>query len=101
MLDILNFHSIGGPVRTLLFKNIFLCLIIFSCINTFASTGKIFEFKYSSSKISPFKISVQSGSKEEAFKLAAKQCFQKLTNGIYPGESTGMDYIDVCANPKM
>jgi hypothetical protein len=39
--------------------------------------------------------------KEEAFKIAAKTCFNQLTGGKYPGEEKGMDIIDICANPKM
>ncbi|MBC7419297.1 MAG: hypothetical protein H7328_01095 [Bdellovibrio sp.] len=40
-------------------------------------------------------------SKDEAFKLAAKVCFNQLTGGKYPGEEKGLDIIDICANPKM
>lgn len=33
-------------------------------------------------------------------KTAAKACFNKLTNGKYPGEERGLEIIDACANPK-
>lgn len=33
------------------------------------------------------------------YKSAAKYCFNTLTKGVYPGEETGLQYIDLCANP--
>jgi hypothetical protein len=56
-------------------------------------------FKYRTPQ-SEFKITKNAASHEQAFKLAAKDCFQKLTNGKYPGEEKGLEIIDVCANPK-
>ena len=52
-------------------------------------------------KASSFTIVKSALSKDMAFKLAAKDCYQKLTGGKYPGEERGLDIIDVCANPKM
>lgn len=60
-----------------------------------------FKFVFSEPKAKPFSIKMKAATKEDAFKLAAKECFQKLTGGKYPGEERGLDIIDVCANPKM
>ncbi len=70
-------------------------------IQSQAATTQVWTFTYKPKKQEAFKIKMGASSKETAFKLAAKECFQKLTNGVYPGESVGLDYIDVCANPKM
>ena len=61
-----------------------------------------FKFVFNqNNKKESFTISQAAATKEDAFKLAAKNCFQKLTNGKYPGEERGLDIIDICANPKM
>ncbi len=46
-------------------------------------------------------IVTQAVNKDEAYKLAAKECFSQLTGGQYPGEEKGLEIIDICANPKM
>jgi hypothetical protein len=65
-----------------------------------ASSAKSYQFEYKPSKTSTFKIAISASSHDEAFKLAAKDCFSKLTGGKYPGEEKGLLYIDICANPK-
>lgn len=65
-----------------------------------AAATKSYTFEYKASKSATFKIEINAGSKDEAFKLAAKNCFNKLTGGKYPGEEKGLNYIDICANPK-
>lgn len=37
---------------------------------------------------------------EEAFEKAAKSCFQHFKSGRRISEETGLDIIDVCANPR-
>ncbi len=61
---------------------------------------KSYTFEYKASAKNTFKIQKLALSQDEAFKLAAKECFNKLTGGKYPGEEKGLDYIDICANPK-
>ena len=61
---------------------------------------KTYTFEYKTSKTASFKIQKLALSHDEAFKLAAKECFSKLTGGKYPGEEQGLTYIDICANPK-
>lgn len=34
------------------------------------------------------------------FREAARICYMKETNGVYPGEIRGLEVIDMCANPK-
>ena len=36
----------------------------------------------------------------KTFKLASYKCFEKLTGGVYPGEESGMNIIDICVNPR-
>lgn len=55
-----------------------------------------FNFKY----VDGSKIKVQAKNWEAAYKIAAKQCFQELTKGKYPGEERGLYIIDICANPR-
>ena len=62
--------------------------------------AKSWTFSYKTAKNMTLQIKKSAPSYESAFKLAAKECFQKLTNGQYPGEERGLDIIDICANPK-
>ena len=84
-------------------KTLLITLALGLTLNAHASTVKnksyIFEFK--APQVKAFKISREAASRDEAFKLAAKDCFQKLTNGHYPGEEKGLQIIDICANPKL
>lgn len=81
-------------------KTIFLIAVLATGLNTFAATSaeKTYSFQFKSIK-KP--IAMKASSKEDAFKLAARECFSKLTGGSYPGEEKGLDIIDICANPKM
>ncbi|MBC7742133.1 MAG: hypothetical protein H7061_08045 [Bdellovibrionaceae bacterium] len=63
-----------------------------------AVPAKSFNFTFKSIKTP---IQKSATTKEDAFKLAAKECYQQLTGGTYPGEEKGLDIIDICANPKM
>ena len=35
----------------------------------------------------------------KTYKEAAQLCFTALTKGRFPGETKGLEYIDICANP--
>lgn len=61
---------------------------------------KTYTFSYKTPKNQSLQIKMNAKSYEEAYKAAAKDCFQKLTHGKYPGEEKGLDIIDICANPK-
>ena len=65
------------------------------------ATAKPYSFQFKPAKAKVFSITQAAASKEEAFKLAAKECFKKLTDNKYPGEEKGLEIIDICANPKM
>jgi hypothetical protein len=62
---------------------------------------KQWTFTYKPKQQKSFPLTFTAETKADAFKLASKACFQRLTNGQYPGEEKGLEYIDVCANPKM
>ena len=83
-------------------KTILLLAALITGFKAFSATEpmneRIYNFKFKS--ISK-PISKKAPSKEDAFKLAAKECFTQLTGGKYPGEEKGLDIIDICANPKM
>ena len=66
---------------------------------TEAAISYSFQFKAPQAKV--FSITQKASSKEVAFKLAATECFRKLTGDKYPGEEKGLEIIDICANPKM
>lgn len=72
-------------------------------LSAFASTSTTSEYKFvfNPHKKDSFTLTQKAPSKEAAFKLVAKTCFQQLTGGKYPGEERGLDIIDICANPKM
>lgn len=65
------------------------------------AASKSYTFTYKPKRAESFALTTQAESKEAAFKVASKACFQKLTKGEYPGEEKGLEYIDTCANPKM
>ncbi len=85
-------------------KALLTLITLFTALNGFSSTGpsnsKNFKFSYSAGK-QIFEVQTTAANRDAAFKIAAKECFQKLTGGKYPGEDRGMDIIDICANPKM
>ena len=80
-------------------------LLLFAVVSALGSTSfaapKAWSFTYKPKAKDSFTLTMQAETKQEAFKVASKSCFQKLTNGEYPGEEKGLEYIDICANPKM
>lgn len=76
-----------------------LCMSAFSFAAT-TPAEKSYKFTYRMDK-QIFEVSKVAANKDIAFKLAAKDCFNQLTGGKYPGEERGLDIIDICANPKM
>lgn len=85
-------------------KKIILFTFVTVSLKTMASptSPKEFVFKFKSAPgATAFQINKKASTKEEAYKLAAKECFQKLTGGHYPGEEKGLEIIDICANPRM
>ncbi len=62
---------------------------------------KAFSFQFKAPKSKAFLITQKAPNQELAFKLAASECFKKLTGNKYPGEEKGLEIIDICANPKM
>ena len=84
-------------------KTALLALILSLSLTAVASADaqtKSYTFKYKLNQ-QVFELKQIAATKDIAFKIAAKECFQKLTGGKYPGEERGLDIIDVCANPKM
>ena len=80
-----------------------IALILAQCLSAFAAQSpqaKSYKFTYKLGQ-QVFELNQAAPTQEIAFKLAAKECFQKLTGGKYPGEERGLDIIDICANPKM
>lgn len=87
----------GGFMKTTLFFT-----VLFTAFSAFsANSAKSYSFQYKATKFKAFAITQQASSQEEAFKLAAKECFKRLTGDRYPGEEKGLEIIDICANPKM
>ena len=76
-------------------------LTVLSTFSAQATTGPEFKFTFKSSATTRIEIKQVAPTKDLAFKLAAKECFNQLTGGKYPGEERGLDIIDICANPKM
>lgn len=66
-----------------------------------APQPKTWTFTYRPKADRAFPLTFTAESKAEAFKMASRECFRKLTKGEYPGDEKGLEYIDVCANPKM
>lgn len=62
---------------------------------------KAWMFQFKDLSKNKFQIKKEAATYEEAFKLASKECFNKLTHGTYPGEEKGLDIIDICVNPKI
>ncbi len=79
-------------------KSLLLTLVILAAGS---ANAKPFSFKFKPTNAKSFSITQTAGSQHEAFKLAAKECFKKLTGDRYPGEEKGLEIIDICANPKM
>lgn len=83
-------------------KTILIGLMLMSASTAYsASKTQNFSFQYKAKQYKSFTIVRAASSKEEAFRLAAKDCFKHLTNNKYPGEEKGLEIIDICANPKI
>ena len=82
-------------------KTVFI-LLAMTTSASFASvnTNKTWTFSYKSSKSQTFQIKKSAMTYESAYKSAAKDCYQQMTQGKYPGEDKGLEIIDICANPK-
>ena len=82
--------------------NLFLTVLFTGLVALGAQpNSKSYSFQFKAPKAQSFAITQKAHSKEEAFRLAAKECFKKLTHNQYPGEEKGLEIIDICANPKM
>lgn len=79
-------------------KSVLITLLILAAGS---ANAKPFSFKFKPSNAKSFSITQSASSQDEAFKLAARECFKKLTQNRYPGEEKGLEIIDICANPKM
>lgn len=83
-------------------KTLLIGLMLFAGSTAFsANKAQNFSFQYKAKQYKSFTIVRSASSKEEAFRLAAKDCFKHLTNNKYPGEEKGLEIIDICANPKI
>ena len=80
---------------------IYVALGILASTNALASKNNVYSFQFKQNSKNSFVITQKAATKEEAFKLAARECFKKLTNNQYPGEEKGLVIIDICANPKI
>ncbi|WP_413581580.1 hypothetical protein [Bdellovibrio sp. HCB288] len=60
---------------------------------------KEYTFKYKLSGQS-FEIKKQAQSYEDAYRVAAQQCFNHFKGAGKVSEERGLDIIDVCANPR-
>lgn len=83
-----------------------LILTLFLTISSMAvastqTSAQSYSFQFKTQQNKKFTITSVALSKELAFKLAAKECFNKLTGNKYPGEEKGLEIIDICANPKL
>lgn len=76
-----------------------ICVAIIFLMGIKAKADTYYSFKFKTKD--ELKISVPANSYEEAYKKAYQECFQRLTKGEYPGESLGLEYIDICANGKV
>lgn len=84
-------------------KTALLISVLFTGLSSWASTpaAKSYVFKFKTAQNQNFSITQAAHTQEEAYRLAARECFKKLTGNHYPGEEKGMEIIDICANPKM
>jgi hypothetical protein len=60
---------------------------------------KVYTFKFKMQN-EIYEVSQQSGSYEEAYERAAKDCYRHFRGGRQISEDRGLDIIDVCANPR-
>lgn len=76
-------------------------VISFIVLSVNCAIAAPYSFKFKATNSKTFSITQNAASKEDAYKLAAKECFKKLTGNKFPGEEKGLEIIDICANPKM
>ena len=76
----------------------YLLLLVILTICSVSTALESYKFSYKTD--SKLVIVVSAETYEDAFKRASKQCFKTLTKGIYPSEEKGLEYIDICANPR-
>lgn len=62
-------------------------------------TEKVYSFKFKM-KGETYEYAQKSGSYEDAFEKAAKDCYKHFKGGRHISEDQGLDIIDVCANPR-
>lgn len=86
-------------MKTSLILSILLTALLAGAKPVEATKSYSFQFKAPQAKV--FSITQKASSREVAYKLAATECFRKLTGDKYPGEEKGLEIIDICANPKM
>ena len=85
-------------------KSVILTIVLLSTSSVFAAqtpSPKSYVFQYKTHQNKNFTITSTANSQQEAFRIAAKECFNKLTGNKYPGEEKGLEIIDICANPKI
>lgn len=83
-------------------KTNLMTLVLLTLVSsTVLAAPQSWTFTYRPKSKNSFPLTIKADNKQEAFKMASKECFRKLTNGQYPGEERGLEYIDICANPKM
>jgi hypothetical protein len=85
-------------MKTVFFTVLIAAQMSFASVNT--KQDKTWTFSYQVSNSQSLKIQKAALTFEAAFKLAAKDCYQQMTHGKYPGEDKGLEIIDICANPK-
>lgn len=91
----------GGFMKLSIFFSVLLAASMAFSATAQNSAPKSYSFQFKASKSKPFSITQTASSKDQAFKLAAAECFKKLTANKYPGEEKGLEIIDICVNPKM
>lgn len=64
-----------------------------------APIEKTYAFKFKMNQ-ETYEYTASSTSYEDAYEKAAKSCYQHFKGGRRISEDTGLDIIDVCANPR-
>ena len=73
-------------------------LIAVLLLSVQAQATNYYFFNYNNKLVD--RVAIKSDDKEDAYKKATKLCYQALSKGVYPSETLGLKYIDICANPK-
>jgi hypothetical protein len=83
-------------------KAIFVLIAIMGIANlshaSINEEDQVFSFKFKH-KGDKFEYTQKEDSYEEAYEKAAQACFRHYKAGRHVSEDTGLDIIDVCANP--